>query len=470
MFAIVGTGFSAIAIGFLTKYLTEFGGTSLPLLDSLLFGSLISSIDPVATLGILQGVGVNPTDTLYTLIFGESLLNDGVAIVLFETLVRHLGDHDVVTKANVQETFARFALVSVGSMLIGMACGLICTLYFMALRGKHSAVTEVAVFFCWALVPYYISDGAGLSGIIAIMTMGFFMDYFVIGGFQSEEVEWMDYMELRRDNELREALASAERASTSRCSRFFCCCCNAVSKALSGCGHLSSRSRKHVGFVTEVVASVMETAIFAYLGLFLFQDHAWNLRLNGIAIFGCVLSRAAMIVLLSIVINFFVWIDFENRLARLCACLFCCTSTGHDDESTTSFPTKAYLDQKTQCIILLAGVRGAVSFALVENIPVYDAVTKHGSKFKAELKAMTASSILITLFVFGALTYFTVQEHRRSDPEQVVASPLTRRLLSGPLTSTIEEEAGEDSSSESSASEAVTERRGTGRRGQPAHR
>ena len=59
-----------------------------------MFGSLISSIDPVATLSILAGVGVSQTDTLYTLVFGESLLNDGVAIVLFEVLKDRLGEDD----------------------------------------------------------------------------------------------------------------------------------------------------------------------------------------------------------------------------------------------------------------------------------------------------------------------------------------------------------------------------------------
>jgi NhaP-type Na+/H+ or K+/H+ antiporter len=66
-----------------------------------------------------------------------------------------------------------------------------------------------------------------------------------------------------------------------------------------------------------------------------------------------------------------------------------------DDESIGSH-TRVYLDKKTQLILLLAGVRGAVSFALVENVPVWDTVTKTGSKYKAELKAMTSSSSKFT--------------------------------------------------------------------------
>ena len=120
-----------------------------------------SSIDPVATLSILSSVGVSQGDTLYTLIFGESLLNDGVSIVLFDSLVRHMGDAAVVDRATIQDTLYHFAVVSAGSIMIGILCGALCTLYFWALRGKQTAVSEVALFFTWALVPYYVSENIG---------------------------------------------------------------------------------------------------------------------------------------------------------------------------------------------------------------------------------------------------------------------------------------------------------------------
>ena len=82
------------------------------------------------------------------------------------------------------------------------------------------------------------------------------------------------------------------------------------------------------------------------------------------------------------------------------------------------------------------GVRGAVSYALVQNIPVYDAVTKHGSHFKGELKAMTSATIVAILFAFGAMTYFTVQRDLRDnasiDPH---THTLHQRLMSIGLAS-----------------------------------
>jgi hypothetical protein len=97
---------------------------------------------------------------------------------------------------------------------------------------------------------------------------------------------------------------------------------------------------------------------------------------------------------------------------------------------------------KTQMILFSAGVRGAVSYALVQNIPVYDAVTKHGSHFKGELRSMTSATIVILLFTFGALTYFTVRRDLSPQRERV-AGPLTHRLLSTALDSFDGEDAAE---------------------------
>jgi len=56
--------------------------------DQLLFGALISAVDPVATLSIMgrPELGVDPF--LYSLVFGESVVNDAVSIVLFDVLLK----------------------------------------------------------------------------------------------------------------------------------------------------------------------------------------------------------------------------------------------------------------------------------------------------------------------------------------------------------------------------------------------
>merc|ERR1719343_1558471 len=69
-------------------------------------------------------------------------------------------------------------------------------------------------------------------------------------------------------------------------------------------GLLSKEARTHIAFVTEIIATMMETAIFAYLGLFLFSSrYHWNYDHIFIAISGCSISRAIMIPSLSFVAN-----------------------------------------------------------------------------------------------------------------------------------------------------------------------
>lgn len=90
MFAVFGTMVSTFIIGMLTYYCGKWGiisiDTSSPL-ESLCFGALISAVDPVATLSILGAPELNLDPLLYSLVFGESVLNDAVSIVLFKTFV-----------------------------------------------------------------------------------------------------------------------------------------------------------------------------------------------------------------------------------------------------------------------------------------------------------------------------------------------------------------------------------------------
>jgi NhaP-type Na+/H+ or K+/H+ antiporter len=492
LFAICGTAFAAISIALVTFHLSSaFAGggkngdnessAALPLLDCLLFGSLMSSIDPVATLSILSGVGASKSDTLYTLVFGESLLNDGVSIVLFDSFL-HIMNADNQDDAadsggggviSISSTLYHVVFIAVGSILVGLICGAICNIFFWLFKGMHTAVTEVALFFTWALVPYYIADGLELSGIISILTMAFVLDSYVIGGSAA--------LEERRERQLRQQLQREQQAFEYRTlgrpisnednlqeldqysrqlqqqqqqqqqhyrpprAPVLETLALVWSRAFSGHGHLLELSCNHVGFVAKVMASLMETAIFAYLGLFLFNDNGTSgqLKFTANGIFACVSSRVVMVIGLSMLVNFCVLIDLEDKLGRLWACFVGSDSRsfrsrarlvaagGGGTLSSTNFnnndnninaaaatsirlndppPTipRSYLTPKTQLILILSGVRGAVSYALVQNIPVYDSVTKHGSHFKGELRAMTSGTIVVILFVFGALTYFSV--------------------------------------------------------------
>jgi sodium/hydrogen exchanger 8 len=88
LLAVLGTLVSTFVIGYLTYLLGLTGivtiDTSSPM-EALCFGALISAVDPVATLSIMGNPELNCDPLLYSLVFGESVLNDAVAIVLFHT-------------------------------------------------------------------------------------------------------------------------------------------------------------------------------------------------------------------------------------------------------------------------------------------------------------------------------------------------------------------------------------------------
>ena len=167
-------------------------------------------------------------------------------------------------------------------------------------------------------------------------------------------------------------------------------------------GHLSERAKTHIGFVAELIATAMEMAIFAYLGLFLFSHryhwHGWH---SFLAISACCISRGIMIPALSLVAN---WITRVQQLRATCQR----GPTPRALKGDTS-QVGVVIDRRMQLALWFAGLRGAMSFALVEHIPLYDAETGEGTRLKPELKAMTSASIMFTVFILGGTTFYMME-------------------------------------------------------------
>ena len=167
-------------------------------------------------------------------------------------------------------------------------------------------------------------------------------------------------------------------------------------------GHLSTEAKTHIGFVTEIVATGMETAIFAYLGYFLLSHrYHWNVVHIFIAIFACCASRAIMIPPLSFLAN---WITLVHQRKVSCQC-----SNVSASRRAANVPAGVVIDKKMQIALWFAGLRGAMSFALVEHIPLYDSFSGEGTRLKPELKAMSSACIMFTVFVLGGHTYYMMQ-------------------------------------------------------------
>ncbi len=82
MFAVVGTFWNAFFVGGLLYGVCQLEGhrlATVDLLSCLLFGSVVSAVDPVAVLAVFEEIHIN--ELLHILVFGESLLNDAVTVV-----------------------------------------------------------------------------------------------------------------------------------------------------------------------------------------------------------------------------------------------------------------------------------------------------------------------------------------------------------------------------------------------------
>ena len=124
-FAVFGTIVSSLTVGVIIYYAGLAGFSApLPLSHALAFGSLISSVDPVATLAIFNSV--NLSSTLYMLVFGESVLNDAVAVVLFKSF--SVQSHS--EQANISSAIIDFVDITFFSVGVGMTTALFSALLF----------------------------------------------------------------------------------------------------------------------------------------------------------------------------------------------------------------------------------------------------------------------------------------------------------------------------------------------------
>ena len=127
-FAVLGTFISAIVFGTVTYTLVLLHVISpaslgaAPFAECFMYGAAISSIDPVATLSVLAQSDTPPI--LYNLVFGESVLNDAVAIVLFRSIENAAGSS--MNLMTVPRVLFQFCFLLVGSLVVGVGVGLAC--------------------------------------------------------------------------------------------------------------------------------------------------------------------------------------------------------------------------------------------------------------------------------------------------------------------------------------------------------
>ena len=162
--ATVGVVLSTLLVGFGLFFVTTALSAPIPLLYCLLFGALISPTDPVAVMALLERAKV--PKSLETRIAGESLFNDGAAIVLFLTI---LGVAVAGDSFSIQSTATRFAIEVVGALFYGTLAGYA---GYWLLRGVDSYPVEIMITLALATAGYALAEVIHVSAPIAVVLMG----------------------------------------------------------------------------------------------------------------------------------------------------------------------------------------------------------------------------------------------------------------------------------------------------------
>ena len=184
---------ASVATGMVAK--TVFVEYEWTLPACLLFGTILSATDPVAVVALLKELGASPV--ISTMIEGESLFNDGTAIVFFSVLkssVERGSDGGCLAAwetcadqclcvpeceipYNVLEIIIEFCKVSFGGPLVGLAMGFITVAGID--RVFNDPLIEITSTLCSAYITFYVCEGfLHVSGVLGLVVLGCYMSYF----------------------------------------------------------------------------------------------------------------------------------------------------------------------------------------------------------------------------------------------------------------------------------------------------
>lgn len=135
-----------------------------PILDMCLFSSLISAVDPVAVLAVFEEIQVN--EILYIVVFGESLLNDAVTVVLYNLFEAYVEMKlENILYVDIISGFASFFVVAIGGTVIGVIWGF--ATGFVTRFTNEVRVIEPIFIFVMAYLAYLNAEIFHMSGILA---------------------------------------------------------------------------------------------------------------------------------------------------------------------------------------------------------------------------------------------------------------------------------------------------------------
>lgn len=249
VFAVVGTLWNAFFIGgmmFAVCQIKAAQVSHVDLLSCLLFGSIVSAVDPVAVLAVFEEIHIN--ELLHILVFGESLLNDAVTVVLYH-LFEEFSHAGTVTVGDAFLGVVSFFVVSVGGIMVGVVYGILGA--FTSRFTSHTRVIEPLFVFLYSYMAYLSAEVFHLSGIMSLIACGVVM---------------RPYME----------------------------------------ANISHKSYTTIKYFLKMWSSVSETLIFIFLGVSTVEGpHNWNWIFVISTLVLCLVSRVLGVIGLTFIINKF---------------------------------------------------------------------------------------------------------------------------------------------------------------------
>jgi NhaP-type Na+/H+ or K+/H+ antiporter len=201
LLAVPGTLLAALFIGLCLLGASFNGVINLSGPECFATGALLSAIDPVATIGVFGSLGV--PKRLSTMITGEAVINDAMAIVLYRTMISFMGEVEPNGSAYVGACFLTL-LNLLGSAVVGSIVMMFCALALKILRmpsiangrdsnirtlahtHQHSSEIQVVVLLVFSYLSFTLCEGMTLSGIVSSLSGGLTASLYCAGNMDEK--------------------------------------------------------------------------------------------------------------------------------------------------------------------------------------------------------------------------------------------------------------------------------------------
>lgn len=187
VFSTVSVVISTFVVGFLMYHILPLVGLPIPFIQCLVFGALISPTNPIAVLGILKQAGV--PKSLETKIAGESLFNDGMAVVVFIVMLA------LARGENVNTSFSGISLLlakeALGGIVLGTIIGIIGSQMIYRVDGYN---VHVLITLAIVMGGHLAAQALHMSGPLAMVAAGLVVGNYGknLGGVSEDERDYID--------------------------------------------------------------------------------------------------------------------------------------------------------------------------------------------------------------------------------------------------------------------------------------